>query len=68
LGSETNEIAIGAAADLVVMEASLGSVLDTALDAISVGDFPGIALVITDGQFRVKGSLYTLRIADVQTG
>lgn len=69
-GSETNTIEIGAEADLVLMDASLGSVEETALDAISVGDFPGVALVVTDGEIRVQGSLCTLRsrrIPEVET-
>lgn len=69
-GVEGNEIAIGAAADLVVMDASLGSCEDSALEAIAAGEFPGVAVVLTDGQVRIKGSLCTLRarrIADIQT-
>lgn len=66
-GSETNTVEIGAPADLVLMDASLGSVEDTALEAIAVGDFPGISLVITDGEIRVNGSLCTLRSRRVAT-
>lgn len=67
-GSDGNVIAEGAVADLVVMDASLGSVHDTAVDAIAAGEFPGVAVVITDGAIRVNGSLCTLRsrrVADV---
>ena len=60
-GSDGNVIAAGAVADLVVMDASLGSVCDTATDAIAAGEFPGVAVVITDGVVRVRGSLCTLR-------
>ena len=60
-GSDGNVLRQGAVADLVVMDASLGSVHDTALDAIAAGEFPGVAVVITDGAVRVRGSLCTLR-------
>ena len=60
-GSDGNVIKQGAVADLVVMDASLGSVCDTALNAMAAGEFPGVAVVITDGAVRVRGSLCTLR-------
>lgn len=60
-GSETNTIEVGAPADIVVIDASLGSVEGSALEAIAAGEFPGVAVVITDGQIRVNGSLCTLR-------
>ena len=60
-GSDGNVVQEGAVADLVVMDASLGSVHDTALDAMAAGEFPGVAVVITDGVVRVQGSLCTLR-------
>ena len=70
-GVAGNVIEVGAPADLVVMDASLGSVCDTAVEAIAAGEFPGIAAVITDGRVRVEGSLCTLRsrrIAGIETG
>ncbi len=60
-GSDGNVIAPGTVADIVVMDTSLGSVCDTAVEAISAGEFPGVAVVITDGVVRVRGSLCTLR-------
>ncbi|MCY4425305.1 MAG: amidohydrolase family protein [Acidimicrobiaceae bacterium] len=60
-GSDGNVIRVGAVADLVVMDASLGSVWDTAVEGIAAGEFPGVAVVITDGAIRVRGSLCTLR-------
>ena len=60
-GSDGNVVAVGAVADLVVMDTSLGSVCDTAVEAIAAGEFPGVAVVITDGVVRVRGSLCTLR-------
>ena len=64
-GADGNVVALGAVADLVVMDASLGSVCDTAVDAIAAGEFPGVAVVITDGAVRVNGSLCTLRARQV---
>lgn len=60
-GLDTNTIEVGAHADLVVIDASLGSVEDSAMEAIAAGEFPGVAVVITDGKVRVEGSLCTLR-------
>ena len=60
-GVKGNEIAIGATADLVVIDVSLGSREETVSAALAEGEFPGVALVITDGQVRVNGSLCTLR-------
>ena len=67
-GSDGNTVEVGAVADLVVMDASLGSVWDTAVEGIAAGEFPGVAVVITDGAIRVRGSLCTLRarrVADI---
>ena len=69
-GSNENVIAKGALADLVVIDASLGSVEDSATEAIAAGEFPGVAVVVTDGQVRINGSLCTLRarrVADIDT-
>ena len=66
-GSDGNVVKVGAVADLVVMDASLGSVHDTATEAIAAGEFPGVAVVITDGTVRVQGSLCTLRSRRVAT-
>lgn len=69
-GVEGNTLAVGAAADLLVMDASLGSREDDARAAIAAGEWPGIAAVVTDGVVRIRGSLCTLRarrIADVET-
>lgn len=68
-GVDGNEIGIGKPADLVVMDASLGSVEDSASSALAAGEFPGVAVVITDGEVRVNGSMCTLRarrIADIK--
>jgi len=67
-GVDGNQLVIGKDADIVVMDASLGSVESSASTALAAGEFPGVALVMTDGQIRIRGSLCTLRarrIADV---
>lgn len=60
-GTNGNVVEVGAPADLVVIDASLGSVEDSATDAIAAGEFPGVAAVIIDGAVRVTGSVCTLR-------
>ena len=45
-------IEVGREADLVVMDAPMGSVGKDALSAIEAGDIPGIAAVLIDGQMR----------------
>ncbi len=46
-------IAIGKEADLVVMDAPMGSIGKNALSAIEAGDIPGIAGVLIDGQMKI---------------
>jgi enamidase len=52
-------IAAGAEADLVIMDTPMGSVGKNALEAIEVGDIPGIAGVIIDGQMKIGVSRNT---------
>ncbi len=52
-------IATGMEADLVIMDAPMGSVGDDALSAIEAGDVPGIAMVLVDGQVVVGKSRNT---------
>ncbi len=52
-------IAVGQEADLVLMDAPLGSQAWDALEALKIGDVPGIAAVITDGAVRVNVSRNT---------
>jgi len=62
-------IAVGRAADLVVLDAPWGSVAQDALGAISRGDIPGISAVIIDGRVRVlrsRNSPAAARLAKVQ--
>jgi enamidase len=52
-------VEIGAAADLVVMDAPWGGVAETALDALGRGDLPGISAVVTAGELRALRSRNT---------
>lgn len=56
-------IEVGAAADLVVMDAPWGSMADDALGALALGDIPGISAVICGGEVRAKLSRNTPRAA-----
>ena len=70
-GSDGNVVDVGREADLVVIDASLGSVHESVTDAIAAGEFPGVAVAIIDGEVRVAGSLCTLRarrLADISGG
>jgi enamidase len=52
-------IAEGLEADLVIMDAPMGSVGEDALEAIEAGDVPGIAMVLVDGEIVVAKSRNT---------
>ena len=52
-------IAEGKEADLVVMDAPMGSVGEDALGAIEAGDVPGVAMVLVDGETVVAKSRNT---------
>jgi enamidase len=52
-------IAAGKEADLVIMDAPLGSAGKDALSAIEVGDIPGVAAVLIDGQMKIGVSRNT---------
>ncbi len=58
-GLNTGFIRSGLPADLVLMDAPMGSVGKTALDAIKTGDVPGISMVMIDGKIHVKTSRNT---------
>jgi len=49
----------GKEADLVIMDAPMGSVGNDALSAISVGDVPGVSMVLADGKIIVSVSRNT---------
>lgn len=52
-------IAPGKEADLLIMDAPMGSVAEDALGAFAVGDLPGLSYVIIDGKINVKKSSNT---------
>jgi enamidase len=52
-------IEVGREADLVIMDAPMGSVGEDALSAIEAGDIPGIAAVLIDGQMKIGVSRNT---------
>ena len=49
----------GKEADLVVMDAPMGSVGDDALSSLSAGDIPGVSMVLVDGEIVVSKSRNT---------
>jgi len=58
-GLDTGFIREGLPADLVAMDAPMGSVGKDALQAITAGDVPGISMVMIDGKIEVKVSRNT---------
>jgi enamidase len=70
-GLDVGRIAPGRAADLVVLDAPVGSVAATALAALAAGDLPGVSMVLIDGVPRVGRSRNTApaaRAAEVRRG
>jgi enamidase len=49
----------GKEADLVIMDAPMGSVGDDALSAIAAGDVPGVSMILVDGEIVVTKSRNT---------
>jgi enamidase len=66
-GLPAGYVRVGAAADLVVMDAPWGSTAADALAALSVGDIPGISAVISDGVVRALKSRNTPQAARLAT-
>jgi enamidase len=58
-GFDAGRIAVGAPADLVVIDAPIGSSAADAYGALRIGDLPAVACVITDGIVRVTRSRNT---------
>jgi enamidase len=56
---DQGKIEVGRAADLVIMDAPLGSVAPDAVSAIAIGDIPGITGVLIDGRAWVMKSRNT---------
>lgn len=66
-GLSSGRIAVGADADLVVMDAPWGSTAADALGALAIGDIPGITAVVTSGVLRTLTSRNTPRAARLVT-
>jgi enamidase len=47
---ETGTIAVGREADLALVDAPQGSVADSALGALAIGDLPGVGMIVIDGK------------------
>lgn len=58
-GLNAGEIAPGKEADLVIVDAPLGSAAEDALATLEIGDTAAVAAVIVDGQVRVNKSRNT---------
>lgn len=58
-GLDTGYVREGLAADLVAMDAPMGSVGKDALEAFEAGDVPGISMIMIDGKIQVKISRNT---------
>jgi enamidase len=58
-GLPTGKIEVGREADLVVLDAPLGSPAACALDALQRGDMLGVAAVMVDGELLVRRSRLT---------
>jgi enamidase len=58
-GLNTGFVREGLPADLVAMDAPMGSVGKDALQAIEAGDVPGVSMVMIDGKIEVKVSRNT---------
>lgn len=58
-GLNSGRIAVGADADIVIMDAPWGSVAPDALGALAIGDIPGISAVIIEGAVRTLRSRNT---------
>lgn len=58
-GLEAGRLAVGAPADIVVLDAPLGCTTDSAFSAMSQGDLPAVAVVITAGEVRFTKSRNT---------
>ena len=58
-GLNTGMVAVGKEADLVIMDAPMGSIAEDAMDAIAAGDIPGISIVMINGKVVVSVSRNT---------
>lgn len=70
-GLDTGILAPGRAADLCIIDAPVGSAAGSALDALALGDLPGISMILVDGVGTIGRSRNTApagRMAEVVKG
>jgi enamidase len=70
-GLDVGVLAPGRAADIALIDAPIGSTAGTALDALAVGDLPGVSMVLIDGVVMIGRSRNTppaARAAEVVGG
>jgi len=58
-GLDEGQISEGKPADLVLFDAPFGSVANSGIEALSIGDIPSVALVLIDGEPKVGTSRNT---------
>ncbi|MDO4554202.1 MAG: amidohydrolase family protein [Lachnospiraceae bacterium] len=58
-GLNTGTVEVGKEADLLIMDAPMGSVAETALEAFSAGDIPGLSMALIDGKVMFSKSRNT---------
>lgn len=58
-GLDVGVLAPGRAADIVLVDAPIGSTASTALDALRLGDLPGVSMVLIDGAVMIGRSRNT---------
>jgi enamidase len=58
-GLETGRLGVGSPADLLIVDAPVGSSAEGALAALGIGDLPSVACVVTDGILRLIRSRNT---------
>ncbi|MGH7757329.1 MAG: amidohydrolase family protein, partial [Vulcanimicrobiaceae bacterium] len=58
-GLDAGVLAVGRPADLLVIDAPLGSAATTAFEALRIGDIPAVAVAVTGGELRFTRSRNT---------
>jgi enamidase len=58
-GLDAGALKVGAPADLLVLDAPIGSTASDAYEALRIGDIPAVACVVTGGELRVSRSRNT---------
>ena len=58
-GLDVGVLAPGRAADIVLCDAPVGSTASTAMEALAIGDLPGVSMVLIDGAVQIGRSRNT---------